>query len=138
MDEIKKEELLKQIKDLKQINELPELFIANYFSDLRNKADKEILSKQLNLKAEDEKFKELNEKWKELISKIDSNEHHYINNKFETNIETIKTIETIETMLNNQQNINMQEIKDAIDNEEYHLLKKLFQNKTIIFFDYER
>ena len=135
MDEIKKEELLKQIKDLKQINELPELFIANYFSDLRNKADKEILSKQLNLKAEDEKFKELNEKWKELISKIDSNEHHYINNKFETNIETIKTIET---MLNNQQNINMQEIKDAIDNEEYHLLKKLFQNKTIIFFDYER
>lgn len=135
MDEIKKEEFLKQIQDLKQINELPELFIANYFSDLRNKADKEILSKQLNLKAEDEKFKELNEKWKELISKIDSNEHHYINNKFETNIETIKTIET---MLNNQQNINMQEIKDAIDNEEYHLLKKLFQNKTIIFFDYER
>jgi len=120
MDEIKKEEILKQIKDLKQINELPELFIANYFSNLRNKADKEILSKQLNLKAEDEKFKELNEKWKELISKIDSNEHHYINNKFETNIETIKTIDT---MLNNQQNINMQEIKDAIDNEEYLLLK---------------
>ena len=133
MDEIKKEELLKQIKDLKQINELPELFIANYFSDLRNKADKEIVSKQINLKVEDEKFKKLNEIWKELISKIDSNEHHYINNKFEINIETIKTIET---MLNNQQNINMQEIKDAIDNEEYHLLKKLFQNKTIIFFDY--
>ena len=62
MDEIKKEELLKQIKDLKQINELPELFIANYFSDLRNKADKEILSKQLNLKAEDEKFKKIDEK----------------------------------------------------------------------------
>ena len=55
-------EILNKLDELKQIVELPELYLANHFDELRNEIDKEITSKQMNLvKTEIEKKHELNQ-----------------------------------------------------------------------------
>ena len=60
-----KNQVLKEIEELKQNLEFPNLYLANYFFELRNEVDKEILSKQIKLEDDDENKQKLNEIWKE-------------------------------------------------------------------------
>ncbi len=132
MTEITKELVLKELDALKEIVQLPNLFIANYFEYLRNDVDKQIATKLIQLEEnEKEKKNELNQKWKKIIDKINSFEKTCNKNKI--NLEpNRKQIDSIETMLNDE---NLEEIKLAIESEETSLLKCLFQNKTIVYTD---
>ena len=130
--EITKEKLLNYLNKIKDIVELPSLYLENYFIELRNDVDKEFASKLLELQNDEEEKKELNELWQQMIEKIDS---------FETSCKTVsydfeknKTrINEMEKKLNNQDAINLKETEKIIENEEINLLKILFKNKTILF-----
>ena len=43
MAEIKKQQMLQKLVELKLIIEMPKLYLANYFQELRNNVDKEIV-----------------------------------------------------------------------------------------------
>ena len=106
--EIKREKLFEKIENLKEIAELPTLYLSNYFDELRNDVDKEFAPKQLEYQNDEEKKKHLEEIWQQIISKIDSFEKHYTNTSFD--LETNRTrINEIEKKLDNQ------EIKDPME-----------------------
>ena len=132
MAETKKRQMLQKIEDLKLIIEIPKLYLANYFQDLRNEVDKEMLPKQILHHNDTEMKNEIDQIWNEMISKIDSFEKQCKNkDELQTNL---NRIDDIRIMLDNQDELTTLEIiEDKIKNEEFNLLKKLFQNKTIIF-----
>ena len=47
MSETKKQRILQKLEDLKLIGEIPKLYLANFFIELRNSVDKEMFSKQM-------------------------------------------------------------------------------------------
>ena len=56
-----KEELLKEIEELNQTVDYPELFLKNFFKDLRDDIDKEVETKKKNLQKKDKNYTKLNE-----------------------------------------------------------------------------
>ena len=137
MSEISKDELLKEIERLKLILELPKLYLADYFINLRNTVDKNVVSKLLNLQKDDEhseKKNKLNEIWQLIIQKIDSFEKKCARNpKIENLKEFNERLSTIETVLIKEQNRNLDELQAEIHTIEISILKQLFRNKTIAF-----
>jgi hypothetical protein len=137
MAELIKEELIKDLGELKNNAELPALFLTNYFLELRKKVDNEIATKQMNLKEGDdieENKKKLNEIWRDLIVEIDSFESQLNKSTFDLK-ENKERINSIEAMLKEDSNENLNKAKEAIESEEIDLMKILFQNKTIVFFN---
>jgi len=129
---ITKEKLLNDLNKIKDLVELPSLYLSNYFSELKNDVDKDFASKQLKLQNDDCKKKNLNALWQEMIEKIESFEKNCIETSYD--LETHKTrINEIETMLTNAELINLDEIEEMIENEEINLLEILFKKKTILF-----
>ena len=135
MAEIKKQEMLQKLEDLKSIVELPKLYLANYFQELRNKVDIEMVSKQMLHNNHIEMKTELNQIWVEMISKIDSFEKQCTKNidDLQSNVNRIEEIRI--TLDNQNEATNLQLIEDKIQEEEFELFKKLFKNRTIIFED---
>jgi len=130
-------ELIKDLGELKNNAELPALFLTNYFLELRKKVDNEIATKQMNLKEGDdieENKKKLNEIWRDLIVEIDSFESQLNKSTFDLK-ENKERINSIEAMLKEDSNENLNKAKEAIESEEIDLMKILFQNKTIVFFN---
>ena len=133
-----KGELLNDIRQLSEILEAPRLYLADYFSDLRNQVDKEISIKQMIEQNKGEKTEQLNELWKEMISKIDSFETDCIKNQL-NDIDTIfNRLKSIESDLNLSGDLlelqnDLNEIKQKIKHEELNVFRNLFKNKTIIF-----
>ena len=129
------EQLLIKTDDLKQIIEIPSLYLSNYFNELRNEVDLECLKKQKQYEERNQENKtKINEIWKEMITKIDSFEKQCINNTIKDHQQVINRLESIELMLNNNEfNTNLEEIKETIEREETNCLQELFQNKTIVF-----
>jgi len=100
-----KDDAMNAIHDLRQIFEIPKLYLANYFLNLRNEVDKEVYSNLINLEEENEKTK-LNELWKEIILKINLLEKECIHNSI-NDIETIsEKLNSLEFNLNKQDQIN--------------------------------
>ena len=132
MAETKKQQMLQKLEDLKSIVEMPKLYLANYFQELRNKVDKEMFSKQILHENDNEMKNELNQNWKEMISKIESFEKECKNeDELQSNSNRISEIRI---MLDNQNEAtNLDMIEDKIKEENFNLLKKIFQNKTINF-----
>ena len=128
MAEIARDRSRKELEDLKQIYEMPRLYLANFFSDLRNQVDFQIVSKQSNI----ENIHELNRVWLEIIKKINSFENKCANKKIGDEPALKKRLETLDNELNNEFKTN---ISVGIQNEQELLLKKLFKNKTIAFID---
>jgi hypothetical protein len=60
---ITKEKLLNDLNKIKDLVELPSLYLSNYFSELKNDVDKDFASKQLKLQNDDCKKKNLNALW---------------------------------------------------------------------------
>ena len=121
MAEIKKQQMLQKLEDLKSTIEMPKLYLENYFQELRNNVEKDMNNDN-----------ELNNIRKEMISKIDSFEKECKNkDELQSNLNRINEIRIL---LNNQNELsNLEIIEDKIQEEELNLHKKLFQNKTIIF-----
>ena len=137
MAELIKEELIKDLEELKNNAELPALFLTNYFLEIRKEIDSEIATKQMNLKEGDdmeENKQKLNEIWKDLIAKIDSFESQFNKSTFDLK-ENKERINSIEAILKEDSNDNLNKAKEAIESEEIDLMKLLFQNKTIVFFN---
>ena len=132
MAESNKQQMLQKLQDLKLIIEMPKLYLANYFQNLRNKVDKYMFSKQILHNNDIEKKNELNQIWTEMISKIDSFEKECKNkDELQSNLNRINKIKM---MLDDQNEAkNLEKIEDKIQEEEFELHKKIFQNKTIIF-----
>lgn len=124
-------ELRIDLERLQKICEMPRLFLADYFIELRNQVDKEIVSKQVQSQHEAIEF--LKQTWTELIEKIETFERKcYSNQKVKD-----KTLETlldrlslIEMLLNDESVHDWSEFQVAIQTED-NLLKHLFKNKTI-------
>ncbi len=109
MAELIKEELIKDLGELKNNAELPALFLTNYFLELRKKVDNEIATKQMNLKEGDdieENKKKLNEIWRDLIVEIDSFESQLNKSTFDLK-ENKERINSIEAMLKEDSNENL-------------------------------
>ena len=132
MAESKKQQLLIKLDELQLIVEIPNLYLANYFQELRNKVDIEMLSKQILHNNDNEDIKnEVNQNWKEMISKIYSFEKECKNkDKLQSNL---KRIDQIRLMLDQNEETYLDIIEDKIKEEEFEINKKIFQNKTIIF-----
>ncbi len=109
-----------RIEELKSIQNMPRLYLADYFSDLKTQVD---LIYTLNLNEKD--------KYIEIINSIESNEQESYKKikKFTTFNEEIQSIE--EQL--NHANLNMDKINKEIDGLLYKIEKKIFSNKTIIF-----
>ena len=122
---INKQKMIKKLEDLKLIVEMPKLYLANYFQELRNKVDLEMFSKQILHNNEIEMKNELNQNWIEMISKIDTFEKECKNkDELQSNI---NRIDEIRIMLDDQNELTSLEIiEDKIQEEELNLLKKLF------------
>jgi hypothetical protein len=91
----------------------------------------------MNLKEGDdieENKKKLNEIWRDLIVEIDSFESQLNKSTFDLK-ENKERINSIEAMLKEDSNDNLNKAKEAIESEEIDLMKILFQNKTIVFFN---
>ena len=132
MTKITKEQLSKELDDLKDVIEAPNLFLACYFCELRNKVDKEIVSKQAKLQEDKQKLAELNKIWKEIISRIDSFEKQVINCKLKLE-KNRNIINYMLTALGGEEAVNLEESKEAFDNEYLNLMRTLFQTNTIVF-----
>ena len=133
MVESKTQQMLINLDELQLIVEIPNLFLANYFEELRNNVDIEMFAKQIIHNNDNEDIKnEVNKNWKEMISKIDSIEKECKNkDKLQSNL---NRIEDLRIMLDNQNEAtNLEIIEDKIQEEKLSLFKKLFQNKNNYF-----
>jgi len=135
--QITKEKLLTDLDELKKITELPKLYLCNYFKDLRERVDIEFAPKQQELQNDKEKKNELDELWKQMITKIDLFEKSCIRKTYDLNVNKIR-INEIEEILNSEQLIDLKKLQDEIENEETNLLQNLFQNKSILFRKYDQ
>ena len=130
--EITKDKLLNDLNELKKITDDPTLYLSSYFNELRSEMYREFASIQQGLQNDQEKKKQLDELWQQILTKIDSFVQNCIRNSYD--LEENKTgINNIETTLSNLDLINIKEAKEAIEKEEINLLANLFKNKTIIF-----
>ena len=129
--EITIEKLFNDLNELKDALELPNVYLANYFNGLRNDVDKAFAPKQLTFQNDQEKKKQLDELWQQMINKIDTFEKNCTVDScdFEPNK---KRINEIEAILNT---VNLGEAQYMIEEEEIKLLQDLFQNKSILFIE---
>jgi len=134
MDEIgSTEKMLKKIEELIRIAELPGLYIADYFIDLRNEVDLFVVPNQL-INLENEKKKdEWNEIWRKIISKINALETKCIKKRLNLTANKERIVD-IKMFLNSQKNSSFY-LKDIIEEEEISLFKVLFSNLTIKFLE---
>ena len=136
MSETNKDKLHKSIQNLRQILELPKLYLADYFIDLRNKVDKAIVFKLFSFQNEEEKKNRLNETWQLIIQKINLFEKKSVQNPKIQNAKSIhERLNSIETILANERDHNLEGIEEEIQLTEFSIRKQLFRNKTIAFVD---
>lgn len=139
MPQLNKDELRSELAVLRRICESPAFFLSNYFNYMRNQVDQAIFLAQLD-RSDEENNEKLNLIWKKMISKIDLFEQTCSDFKLDTKLalERLNSIESI--LLNDKRKGNLEVVLDfllfyleTIQSEETHILKQLFQNKTIAF-----
>ena len=133
MTDITRDQLLKDLDDLKAKADVPALFLANYFSNLRSEVDKEIVTRQ-NFMQTDKQKKNLNVIWHQIIARIDLFEKECVRHKLDLDANKQRIV-AIKALLNDNGHTDLKAVKDTIDNEELSIMGALFQNKTIFFID---
>jgi Leucine-rich repeat (LRR) protein len=115
------------LNKLKQICQIPKLYLANYFSDLRRDIDLEF-SKKLQINNHELSI------WNSMIDKINSFEQECISN-INLNAKQQEFIQTLDSIHDSIQknDSNHDEKKKLIQNEEINILKYLFKNKSIAY-----
>lgn len=122
------EELRKEFEELKLMNDIPKLYLSNYFLDLRSNVDVYFARSGITY----------NKIWIDMIEKINEFETKLQNNIRNTNSSENKNIENIESQLRNSETISEDQIDYLIDliiKEKQQIGKALFQNQTIILLD---
>ena len=137
MNQISNVQVKNKLNELNDIIKLPRLYLVNFFFDLRNNVDKEMLTKQFDEKINEEKKKKLNEIWQQMIAKIYALEKECINNKLnlDLKIETIRSLQTnfVQSIQHDKEYLEHDQLINTIFTEENSLRKLLHMNKTIIF-----
>ena len=128
-------QLLKELDDIRKVCEMPKLYLADYFSELRNQTDMEIVPKHLK-ETNPEKKTKLSNLWQTLIDKIDQYEKKFLSFKDQNVfLATLQKIDSLQEILNKSENIksakDLNELGEEIFNEKLNILKHLFQNETI-------
>jgi Leucine-rich repeat (LRR) protein len=117
-------EIKEQIEKLKQMQQFPRYYLANYFEDLKAQVD---LYFAKNLK-------EQKDKYLEIIRNIESFEQEAYNKWNSKSINTFdEEIKSIEENLDDYSNLSY--LSDLIDHFKYKIEKKMFSNKTILFIE---
>jgi hypothetical protein len=117
-------ETINQINELKQMQQFPRYYLAEYFHELKAQVDTKYALKL------DEK-----DKYLEIINNIESFEQDAYNKWSSKRINAYDDdIKLIEDKLNNNLN-NVTEIKKLIGEVKYKIEKMIFSNKTILFID---
>ena len=119
---------------LKSICHDPNMFLSNYFDELRNDVNKMMKINEENSKDIEEK--ETNKKsWIQMINRINSFEKECSQTVLSKQAidDTTKQINRVEAILKNNPS-DLSEIDEILQNEELKILKILFQNKTMFFF----
>ena len=98
-----RKQLLKDLEELKDIIEFSRLYLANYFSELRNEVDKEFISILMHHHGDEQIKTNLNQSWKKMIEHINSFEEQCINTRVDLT-ENEERINSIETVLNESMN----------------------------------
>ena len=96
MAETTREQLLKDLDELKEIIESPSLYLESYFADMRNDVDKEFTSKLAHQQDDNQTENELNQLWQVMIEKINSFEQQCISTQEMKQLFQNKTIHFIE------------------------------------------
>lgn len=124
--------LRNDLEALRYLNNYPNLYLYDYFSDLRRQVD--LAAAMKLLKAENIP---LIDNYMNIIDKINSFEDEctkrLVNDEFSDEIKasSLRIIESIEYEFKTTD--NLQDIKDSIYDEAYKLKKILFSNQTIEF-----
>jgi len=140
MNEIKQDQLLKDLNDLKKIVEFPQHYLTNYFAELKNEVTREINKKKTKLENDHEETeKKLDEIRQKISGKLNLLEKQFINNKI-TDDEKNQILTRLNSIIGSVLSCDfanriLNQIKHEIETIEGSILKKLFQNKTIIFED---
>ena len=133
---ITKEQLQHDLDTLNKIQNVPNLHLAHYFTDLRNQVEKEIASSQ-SIEKDSVKKDEFEKMRRETMAKIDSFEKNCLKTQFlkfsSFKLRIQDNLHSIETQLKSSAESDLNEIKQSIYGEEITIFKKLFQNKTIAF-----
>ena len=138
MSETSRDALKTELQRVMQICEMPRLYLADYFMELRNRVDKQIVSKQMQTQIEEKQKELLKLVWTETIEKIELFERKCNNlvNKTKIKDKALADIQDrlnlIEILLEDESARDLREFQLAIQTEEKNLLKYLFQNKTIV------
>lgn len=114
------------LDDFKLLTEVPQLYLANFFSDLRNQVDLEYANKH----AADES--DANNVWIELINKINLFETFCFKQLEKNDDELLRKISSSSNLVVNNLDNPTDEL---IQHEQFELKKELFSNKTIFFLD---
>lgn len=118
-------EITLKLDNLKTICDLPRLYLANYFADLRTQVD--LCFAQSS--GEDSK-----EVWQKMIEKIESFENECLKKVTETDFsDTNNRLNELEAQLTIKNYLKEQ--LDQLELEEYKILSKLFSGQTIFFLD---
>lgn len=127
-----KKDLELKLDQLKQIAEIPKLFITNYFIDLKSQVDLTFVKLRQIDSTNDSTNTVI---WLQIINKINDYEIlclKQIKKKDLFIIETLEQLNLIETKLNDGTN-SLDLIEQLIQTEEFNFKKFLFINRTILF-----
>ncbi len=117
------EEIINQIDKIKQMQQFPRYYLTQYFDELKAQVDTKYALKL------DEK-----DKYLEIINNIESFEQDVYN---KWNSKTITTFENEISLIEEKMNNNLTDITKLIDELKHQIEKKIFSNKSILFFDIE-
>ena len=124
------EEFESKLDDFKVLCINQYLFLSNYFFELKNEVDKNLAFKQIK-EPDENKKQQINVKWIEIISEIESFEKKCYLSKL--NKDSVKSrLDLMKTMLEKVACNNFNQIEHLIESEEYQIQKALFLNKTIL------
>ena len=142
MISFRRDQLLKELDQVRKVCAMPKLYLANYFADLRDQIDIQIVPKHLK-ETNQQKKAELSDLWQNMIDKIDQYEKSLLNIKNQTVfISTIQKLESLEEKLEKCEQLKtdqeLNEIEQEILYEELIVLKHLFQNKTIALTEFSQ
>lgn len=126
----------KKLDDLKYLFESPCFFLANYYSELRNKIDlaTEYLLSANTANNNQNLNDDLNQTRNELIQRINSHENLCLIN-YKKNVKNLRndlsdSIKTVESSIDSK---DVHEITQSIDELKFKLNKLLFLNKSYLF-----
>ncbi len=114
-----------KIQKLNEICQVPQLFLTNYFSELKRDVDIQFVAKNQPNNTE---------LWRQIINKIESFEKECMKNISLDKEALTKSFNQIESIIERSQP-NLENINELIRNVETNIIKCLLRNKTIVFID---